>query len=120
MTIVYIETSALIKRYIQEIGSDVVDELFEHQSTVGIFAISVLGTLEFKSALARLQRGGRITDPEMNGLLAEFLSDRPLFSIVLPVDNSLMDESGGLSESLRSEDSGRNSLCIGIEDQGIS
>ena len=94
MTIVYIETSALIKRYIQEIGSDVVDELFEHQSTVGIFAISVLGTLEFKSALARLQRGGRITDPEMNGLLAEFLSDRPLFSMVLPVDNSLMDEAG--------------------------
>jgi len=94
MTVVYVETSALIKKYIQEVGSDVINELFEHHSAIGIFAISVLAALELKSALARIQRGGRLTVPEMNGLLAEFRSDENLFSMVLPVDNLLMDEAG--------------------------
>lgn len=94
MTIVYVETSALVKRYVQEVGSDVIDELFEHQLRIGIFTMSILGALELKSALARLQRGGRITEPEMFRLLAQFRSDRNLFSVVLPVDNSLMDEAG--------------------------
>jgi predicted nucleic acid-binding protein len=92
--IVYVETSALIKKYIQEVGSDVIGELFEHQSTIGLFSISVLATLELKSALARLQRGGRITDPDRNDLLAEFWSDSTLFSIAMSVDNLLLDEAG--------------------------
>ena len=83
MTIVYVETSALIKKYIQKIGS---------------LSISVLAALELKSALTRLVRGGRISESEMRVMLTEFGSHRPFFSIMLSVDNLLMDEAGELLE----------------------
>ena len=98
MTVVYIETSALIKKYVQEIGSDVIDVLFERYATIGSFSISVLAALELKSALARLLRGGRITESETRVILTEFGSHRPLFSIMLSVDNLLMDEAGNFLE----------------------
>ena len=81
MTIVYVEDSALIKKYIQKIGS---------------LSISVLVALELKSALTRLVRGGRISESEMRVMLTEFGSHRPFLSIMLSVDNLLMDEAGEL------------------------
>jgi len=81
VTIVHVEDSALIKKYIQKIGS---------------LSISVLAALELKSALTRLVRGGRISESEMRVMLTEFGSHRPFLSIMLSVDNLLMDEAGEL------------------------
>ena len=44
----------------------------------------------------RLVRGGRISESEMRVMLTEFGSHRPFFSIMLSVDNLLMDEAGEL------------------------
>ena len=46
----------------------------------------------------RLVRGGRISESEMRVMLTEFWSHRPFFSIMLSVDNLLMDEAGELLE----------------------
>jgi len=72
MTIVYTETSILIKKYIQKIGSDIIDELFEQHSKIGSLSISVIAALELKSALTRLLRGRRISESEMRVMLTEF------------------------------------------------
>ena len=44
----------------------------------------------------RLVRGGRISESEVRVMLTEFGSHRPFFSIMLSVDNLLMDEAGEL------------------------
>ena len=57
----------------------------------------------------RLVRGGRISESEMRVMLIEFWSHRPFFSIMLSVDNLLMDEAGELLVN-----------CVGIETQDVS
>lgn len=49
----YLDTSALVKRYIYEIGSDVVHQTILKAETV---AISVVGKVEMFSALSRTQQ----------------------------------------------------------------
>ncbi len=55
---VYVDTSALIKRYITETNSDEFDAFFMSH---GPIAISRLTLVEIRSALARRQRAGEIS-----------------------------------------------------------
>ena len=58
MEIVYLDTSALVKRYHEEEFSDVVDEIFENHT----IAISELSIVEFTSALIRKSYEGFIKE----------------------------------------------------------
>lgn len=49
----YLDTSALVKRYIHELGSNVVHQIILKAETV---AISVVGKVEMFSALSRTNR----------------------------------------------------------------
>jgi predicted nucleic acid-binding protein len=56
--IVYFDTSALIKRYVEEDGSDQVDELFTPESTI---ITSVVTFAEMSAAFSRKFREGLLT-----------------------------------------------------------
>jgi predicted nucleic acid-binding protein len=46
----FLDTSALVKRYHQEVGTDIIDEIFEEEGKV--LFISDLSIIEFHSAIA--------------------------------------------------------------------
>jgi predicted nucleic acid-binding protein len=54
MTIFYLDTSALVKRYKTEEGSDMIDNLYDNLPRGHSMATSFLTVLEFVSAIRRL------------------------------------------------------------------
>lgn len=60
--IVFFDTSALVKRYHREVGTDVVEAVFSDHSTTRM--ISDIGVIECYSAFARKVRTGDITEEE--------------------------------------------------------
>ena len=73
MTLVFFDTSALVKRYHQETGSDRVNAIIEARDSVLI--ISELSLVEMASALQRKRNRGEIALQAMNDALARFASD---------------------------------------------
>lgn len=71
MNIYFLDTSALVKRYHREEGSDKLDRLFEEPDAK--FIISDISIIEFYSAIALKVRTGEIDE-------ANFTSLRKLFS----------------------------------------
>lgn len=71
MSTYFLDTSALVKRYHREEGSDILDRLFEEPDAK--FIISDISIIEFYSAIALKVRTGEIDE-------ANFASLRKLFS----------------------------------------
>ena len=67
------DTSALVKRYHAEVGSDKVDEIFDDPDNILI--ISELALVEVTSALQRKLNRGEITASAMENALAQFARD---------------------------------------------
>ena len=70
---IYIDTSALVKRYVSEPGSDAFDAFL--QACGDSCVISSLGSTEFESMLQRLKRQGHIDEAYAEQARHEFLSD---------------------------------------------
>lgn len=73
MTFFFFDTSALVKRYHEEPGSDVVDDIFSDRNA--FLLISELTIVEVASALSRKRNRGEITDEAMQHALAQFAQD---------------------------------------------
>ena len=69
----FFDTSALVKRYHIEEGSEKVDEIFN--DTEGIFAIVSITIAEFTSVFARKLKEGIITEDDLRICLSEFSKD---------------------------------------------
>lgn len=61
MSVYYIDTSALVKKYRTERGTEVVAELFLSRADSDVLLTSYLTILEFASVAARVLRGRHIT-----------------------------------------------------------
>ena len=70
---IYIDTSALAKRYLAERGSDAFDAFL--QACEDDFVISPLGSTEFESILQRLARQGHIDGAYARQARSDFASD---------------------------------------------
>lgn len=68
----FFDTSALVKRYHREVGTDVVDAVFAEKTTRFISDISVI---EFYSAFAKKVRTGEITEEDFRGAIKELAED---------------------------------------------
>ena len=75
MPIYYLDTSALMKRYWTETGSDVIAELFEGLGDSDALATSQLTVLEMNSALARFLESRQTTRGEYQRMLDQFARD---------------------------------------------
>ncbi len=80
MAIIYLDTSALIKRYIGEIGSAEVSELLRRPDETGTLEIT---KVEMASAMARLVARGQITAEDGSRIWEDFEEDWPLLDILL-------------------------------------
>ena len=64
---IYVDTSALVKRYLQEPGSDAFDAFFLTQAPLGISRLTVI---EMRCALARRRRANQVS-PELETQVQE-------------------------------------------------
>ncbi|MFH0933555.1 MAG: type II toxin-antitoxin system VapC family toxin [Nitrospirota bacterium] len=69
----FFDTSALVKRYHVEEGSEKVDEIFNDPE--GIFAIASITIAEFTSVFARKLNEGIISEDDLRICLSEFSKD---------------------------------------------
>jgi hypothetical protein len=68
----YLDSSAWVKRYFDEAGSEVVDGLFSQSETLGC---SPLGLVEVGSAMARKRTAGSVSVGEFEARRASLLKD---------------------------------------------
>ncbi len=79
---VYLDASALVKRYVAETGSNDVAELLRNSEYQ---AASIVTEAEFPAALGKAWRTGGITEPEAQAVLRAWDKDREeLLWIQLP------------------------------------
>ena len=69
---IYFDSSALVKRYIEESGSDVVQSLLDRDVSA---ATSKLAYPEILSALTRKQRSGELTRRSLQAAVNQFEAD---------------------------------------------
>jgi len=107
--ILFFDTSALVKRYHHEKGTDVVDVAFSQE---GIKIISDVSVIEFFSAFARKVRTGEITKEDFQVTIKEFAED--ILSGIIQLEQlgenekrtaATFIEKYGLTENLRTLDS---------------
>lgn len=69
----FLDTSALVKRYHQEIGTEAIDEIFDSEERILI--ISNVSISEFVSALNRKKNEKEITQEDLDIVLSKFYAD---------------------------------------------
>jgi hypothetical protein len=86
----YLETSALVKLYVYELGTEHLVNLAA--SAVGNrFAILSLAQVEFRAAIRRQQRGGDVSAGEADLLIESFRQHAEGRFLIQPFTDSLLD-----------------------------
>ncbi len=92
--IVYLDTSSLVKLYVEEEGSPLVRELVERSELV---ATSVVAYAEARAALARQRREGGLMATGYNRAKADFERDWPRY-LTIEVSEAVYRSAGDLAE----------------------
>ena len=105
----FFDTSALVKRYHREVGTDVVDAAFADNDAIRM--ISDMGVIEFCSAFAKKVRAGEITEEDFRETIKEIAEDIQIGAIRLTYfgdsdkrEAAALIEKHGLSKNLRTLD----------------
>jgi len=75
MTVYYLDSSALIKRYRDEKGTEVLDALFENKNNSEAITTSLFTVLEITSVATRLLRANNISQSAYGQLIGEISKD---------------------------------------------
>jgi predicted nucleic acid-binding protein len=99
----YADTSALIKKYVRETGSEQVVEIFSQYLLIGT---SALTQVEMASAMAKALRLGWVSESEISIAWQDFLSHWEAY-IRTPVTSGLVERASALAwrHGLRAYDS---------------
>jgi predicted nucleic acid-binding protein len=120
MAIYFIDSSALVKRYISEIGSAWVVDLFNPTLNNEVFIAAITG-VEIIAAITRRSRGGSISIADATLIRNQFKTDLQQDYQIVEITENIINSGMVLSETygLRGYDAiqlaaGRavNSLCI--------
>lgn len=113
MTILFFDTSALVKRYAEEPGTERVDELIEGAETVVISSLSIIETV---SAFRRKYNREQLSEERMNTLLAAFFREALDDFVIVPLEESVLQFSFDLvlEHDLRTLDSLQLSAALSI------
>ena len=102
--ILYFDTSALVKRYVEESGSPEVAALFEDENT--IFGSVMVAQVEMAAALQKAIRLGNASESLLSEIWQDFLEDWKSFTRI-QVSGSLVERASQISfaHKLRGYDS---------------
>ena len=106
MPVFYLDTSAIVKRYRNELGTEAIDSLFDEPQDDTKFYTSFLTTLELTSSILRLVKGGQLGRSVADGMLARFRQDSHETIRVLPMTDAIVNDAVAVVErhQLRSGD----------------
>jgi predicted nucleic acid-binding protein len=112
--VLFFDTSALVKRYYEEPGTDTVDELVESNQNVVITSLTII---EAASAFRRKYNRGEIQESAVNSLLAAFFREALDDFVIIPMDESIHQFSFGLilEDNLRTLDSLQLSAALSVQ-----
>lgn len=91
MVLFYFDTSALVKRYWPEQGTEVVDRLVEGRTAEERFVTSFFSILEVTSAAHRLMGAGLLPTSVGQELLARFRREIQESFAVWPLDETILE-----------------------------
>jgi predicted nucleic acid-binding protein len=86
MAVFYLDTSALVKRYRTELGTEVVEDLLSNPSQQDRFFTSFLSIIELTSGILRLAKGRQLREETAQEILARFRADVHELLRVWPLD----------------------------------
>lgn len=114
MEILFFDTSALVKRYYEETGTERVDRLVEGDGTVVISSLAIIETV---SAFRRKYNRGQISERTMNQLLSLFFEEALEDFIVVPMEESVLQFTFDLilDDDLRTLDSLQLSAALSLD-----
>lgn len=106
MAIYYLETSALLKRYRTEKGTDVLDELFEEKQESEVFTTSYFTILEVTSVATRLLKADSISRRSYYQILGDLSQDARQLLALQPVSDVVLSDALSLitDHALRAPD----------------
>ena len=91
----FLDTSALVKRYVPELGSNWIQSITV-PAAGNFLTISQITWVEVCSAFARRQREGSLSVDEVDQLMGDFRTDFDNQYDVLEVDRTLIETAGAL------------------------
>ena len=117
MASVYLDTSALLKLYIAERGTERVIEAAEGAAD-GRIVILVLTPLEARSAIRRREREGDIAAADVNRVLRQIEDDCSTLFLTQPLSSPVMEEAARLIDRhpLRAYDALQLAGCLVVRE----
>lgn len=125
MTTYYFDSSALVKLYYPETGSEwieqIVNDLDEESRPANLIVITQIGIVEVAAAFARLQRTGQITQDQRDHLYTSILEDDNIAFRSYALTEDIVKLAAGLTQkhTLRGYDAVHLASAIKL-DQRIS
>ena len=106
MPVYYMDTSALVKRYRNEPGTEAIDRLFDVRQADTRIYTSFLTALELTSSILRLVKGGQLSQNLADNMLARFRQDTQGTVRILPLTDAIVNDALAVVEQhqLRSAD----------------
>ena len=89
-TLYFCDSSAIVKRYATELGSDWVDAICD-DTTGNIIALSQIGLVEVCAALAAKHRAKAINTEEYEQTFADFIADANQHYLLVAIDSKTVD-----------------------------
>ena len=113
MASVYLDTSTLIKLYVEEEGTAALLDLTEAFGDGPIIILDV-SLLEARSAIRRREGEGDISGPDANRILKQIDEDRSSLYLVQPSSSAVIEEAARLLDShpLRTYDALQLAGCL--------
>jgi hypothetical protein len=97
MTIYYLDSSAVVKRYAAEAGSEAIRAICTDAKNA--LFLSKLSLVEVSSAFARRARGGGISDEDRQSYLDLFIGDCARDYALIPADRRAINRAVGLAQA---------------------
>lgn len=112
----FFDTSALVKRYYRETGTEFVDELVEDDERTVV--ITSLAVIEATSAFRRKYSANEISEHEMTSLVASFFDESLSDFVVVPMDDVSIERAFDLilEDDLRTLDSLQLSAALAFDE----
>jgi hypothetical protein len=120
MTVYYLDTSAIMKRYRTEQGTDLANELFEDSLVEDQFYFSFLSILEMTSSIVRLVKGNRLHETLGTEILARFRQDVLDIYRVWPMDEHITRSAVSVVENHKLRSGDAIHLASALEVQSIA
>ena len=115
MAYLYLDTSALVKLYVQEVGTELMLKL-AHPDANNQLVILSLGALEFRAAVRRRAKLGDLELTAADSLLLSFSQHLATVFQVQPINDSVVEEAAGVIDrhNIRAYDAIQLAGCLAL------